>query len=52
MKTENLTDCAIIFARKEELHVRLDDPFGCVPGAVVISSKVQYLHFESALWVN
>ena len=40
----------IVFARKEEPHVRLDNPRGCVPDAVVISSKVQILLFESALW--
>ena len=38
-----------VFARKEESHVRIDDPRGFVPDTSAISSKGQYLHFESAL---
>ena len=40
----------IVFAQKKEPHVRLDDLRGCIPDAIAISSKVQILLFESALW--
>ena len=52
MKTENLTDCALFSPRKDEPHVRLDDPRGCVPDTIAISSKVLFLHFESVLWAD